>query len=186
MCHLSTPQVRDAASPPEWAPYFLNYKLLKRCINGLGKERAAREGRSLPPGEFRAPQIRVVSGDSDEERVTGAGTLRESPPDTTEASPSSATSEINSNSFSSSGAHCMPEAAKAPAVLPTAAITSLPSERAFFQLLTAEFSKAATFYEEAERDMLARFGRVEEGKVEFTVRVCVLSLNLCCFSTGKS
>lgn len=169
---MSTPQVRDAASPPEWAPYFLNYKLLKRCINGLGKERALREGRSLPQGELRAPQIRVVSGDSDEERAARADSARETPSNHAEAPPAMATSETRSNPLSGSKSDCVSEDAKPPSVLPTVAITSLPSERAFFQLLTAEFGKAATFYEEAERDMLARFGRVEEGTLEYSGSLC--------------
>lgn len=151
------------ASPPEWSPFFLNCKLLERCVNGLGKERAARELRSLPRGELRAPDIRVVSGDSDDEKnaATDAVPAGKPPPPAADAPPVAVVA-VAAPHLVAAEADAVAE--ESPQELqPAVAITSLPAERAFFQLLAAELCKAAGFYDDAERDMLARFGRVEEG-----------------------
>jgi hypothetical protein len=166
---LPTRKVRDTSSPPEWSPYFLNYKVLKRCVKVLGKERAERERCSLPQGKIRAPEIRVVSGDSDEERITatdGAAAEKPLPPPADAPPPVAIFAVVAPPTVAAEAQAAHEEVAGAVpgAVLPAVAITSLPAERAFFQLLTAELGKAAGFYDDAERDMLARFGRVEEGK----------------------
>jgi len=127
-------------SDPEWAPYWTNYKMLKKLIKELP---------SLVPntddGKIAGPdgneKIRANSNTSDNQIVS------------TDQSPE--------NADKAGEATKQEEAKNGPTD-----VTSMgksPGERAFFKLLHLEFKKASHFFDRATEEFTIREERVREG-----------------------
>jgi hypothetical protein len=131
-------------SDPEWAPYWTNYKMLKKLIKELPSlvPNTDTGNDKIHPDAGGAPTSASVQNHGDK---TGETSKHEKPSSDDAAGPSSPTSEQhNSQDMSES-------------------IGKSPGEVAFFKLLHSEFRKASHFFDRATEEFAIREERVREG-----------------------
>lgn len=164
-------------SDPEWAPFWLNYKVLKKLIKELP---------TLVPSEDANKQSRMIrtravstEGCQVEDSTAESGLRRESSAsrasaNSTEQQQGDETSEDKGASGVARARHAAAVAAASAAALDENAqeqqarndlstIGKSPGEIAFFKVLHAEFKKATHFFERAQQEYLIREDRVSEG-----------------------
>lgn len=141
-------------SDPEWAPYWTNYKMLKKLIKELPslvpvdgrrpRKRSESEASSLPTIDicttsgFSIESQQQHHGDKTTEVIGNCSSLcDESLDGDTEALPSKCQKKDG--------------------------IDKSPGEIAFFKLLHSEFQKAERFFGKAQEEFVIREGRVREG-----------------------
>eukprot|EP00934_Nitzschia_sp_Nitz4_P001934 Nitzschia sp. Nitz4//scaffold41_size133979//63125//64664//NITZ4_003349-RA/size133979-snap-gene-0.103-mRNA-1//1//CDS//3329551476//1934//frame0 len=129
-------------SDPEWAPYWPNYKMLKKLIKGLP---------SLVP--------------SDEHKATSEGKPVDSKgakEATKEQQRGDHTTESSKLASAASGDPKVSDDASGQPQSPNS-MTKSPGEVAFFKMLHAEFKKASHFFDRAVQEFAIREERVREG-----------------------
>ena len=135
---------------PEWAPYWTNYKMLKKFLKNLPS--------FVPPDGGVTSKARTESTDSSSDGEGGAEG------DTT------ASEETDRRDESSQPEQGEKAAAAAPATTdPSSTKTTAtkmarnPGEVAFFRLLNSELRKAIRFFDKAQLEFEIRESRVREG-----------------------
>jgi len=151
-------------SDPEWAPYWTNYKMLKKLIKELPSlvPNTDYDGKNAVSVKLENDEIRpdsnlpnstsnqsVGTSQSSNDRIiadkTGENTKQEQNTKTTVTGPSAA---VVSNQPPPQDAESMGKS---------------PGERAFFKLLHSEFKKASHFFDRATEEFTIREERVREG-----------------------
>lgn len=131
---------------PEWAPYWTNYKMLKKFLKAL-----------VPPdaGESSPNSDGDVSDGEDHEKDGNATTQEQPEPSSEEKMvplTSTATATRRSTPSTTGGV-----------VSSRAQMSSNPAEVAFFKLLNSELKKAVHFFDKALIEVEIREERVREG-----------------------
>mmetsp|Transcript_28315 Transcript_28315/g.42817 ORF Transcript_28315/g.42817 Transcript_28315/m.42817 type:complete len:369 (+) Transcript_28315:73-1179(+) len=136
-------------SDPEWAPYWTNYKMLKKLIKELP---------SLVPADDKRPRIKSEEGFSSFPIPASVAFAAQCSRQHNEDK----TTELNENCSSFSD-----ESFRDSEMLQSRCrkdgINKSPGEIAFFKLLHAEFKKAEHFFGKAQEEFVIREGRVREG-----------------------
>lgn len=128
---------------PEWAPYWTNYKMLKKFLKALVPPEDATE----PPmvGDSELP--RSGSPNSDHSGDAGNDNKDKASFDQNESSAAASPSRIGRAAAPSSAAQMIRN----------------PGEVAFFKLLNSELKKAIHFFDQAQLEIEIREARVREG-----------------------
>ena len=126
---------------PEWAPYWTNYKMLKKFLKAI-----------VPPEDAESP----TQG--------GEGTRGESPRSDESDHPCDADNDQGDSKMTSVAAAAAGGAAACTSSSSSAAQMSRnPGEVAFFKLLNSELKKAIHFFDKAQLEFEIREARVREG-----------------------
>ena len=123
---------------PEWAPYWTNYKMLKKFLKALVPPDAGEGG-----GKLHRRQ-----SDSSDDREDGSNTHEQGSSEEKKVSTTSATQ------CASVATTCSTSAAQ---------MSRKPGEVAFFKLLNSELKKAIHFFDQAQLEIGIREARVREG-----------------------
>jgi hypothetical protein len=133
---------------PEWAPYWTNYKMLKKFLKAVvGGE----------PSRSESPQS-DVSDNSDDADVDGEGVNANDEDD--EKKYDTPTHEENNTEIANGSARLVGAGEGASSA---AQMSRHPGEVAFFKLLNSELKKAIHFFDKAQLEYEIREARVREG-----------------------
>jgi hypothetical protein len=141
-------------SDPEWAPYWINYKMLKKLIKELPSLVPVDDGvigdNTNNPSKLGMRTSGTVASQTTA-RLTGglakASTQQQESGDKTKSEASS----TSASSKASNGARVVHDMGRS------------PGEIAFFKLIRAEFKKASQFFERAQQEYEIREQRIKEG-----------------------
>ncbi|KAG7356320.1 SPX domain containing protein [Nitzschia inconspicua] len=143
-------------SDPEWAPFWTNYKMLKKLIKELP---------SLVPSDEGKNQTSHVATNGTRQSLESSPSTSGSPGSNTAAAGHPTGEEEAASSGKSSRA--VTRSVSATSVMASGhdatTIGKSPGEVAFFKLLHSEFKKASHFFDRATEEFTIRESRVREG-----------------------
>lgn len=128
---------------PEWAPYWTNYKMLKKFLKAL-----------VPPDAAEPPMPGDAGDASDQSSSVGNGDGQEEDP---------CEEKQTSDDLTSPSAELPSQACDSIACSSAAQMSRNPGEVAFFKLLNSELKKAIHFFDKAQLEIGIREARVREG-----------------------
>mmetsp|Transcript_8138 Transcript_8138/g.14737 ORF Transcript_8138/g.14737 Transcript_8138/m.14737 type:complete len:406 (-) Transcript_8138:72-1289(-) len=134
---------------PEWAPYWTNYKMLKKFLKALVPPDAAESPVTVGAGiESPPPRSRSPSSDVSDHSCGGGNDHTQDPEPCEEKKISAAAASRAGGAVGTSSA---------------AQMSRKPGEVAFFKLLNSELKKAIRFFDKAQLEFEIREARVREG-----------------------
>lgn len=145
-------------SDPEWAPYWTNYKMLKKLIKELPT--------LVPTDERLKAQAAPISQANNNIHVAGSTVAKTNTCNSSQQHnyDVSAKKEVGSDATEAFETN-----ARLPIILPLSppdqkmTMGKSPGEVAFFKLLHSEFKKSCCFFRNAEDEMAIREARIQEG-----------------------
>jgi len=170
-------------SDPEWAPYWTNYKMLKKLIKELSSLIPADEVKVALPAKSKSEEGKIHQ---DEIHLSTAASAKLSSDihqnycDKTEEHQNNATTKLPSvgsrqyldvalptgssiNTFNAASTGTSSTSSQQQQPQDTESIGKSPGEVAFFKLLHSEFKKASRFFDRATEEFTIREERVREG-----------------------
>lgn len=137
---------------PEWAPYWTNYKMLKKFLKALVPPDAVESPAAAAVGDGESPRP-----DSPNSDVSGGHSCDDGNVDEQGRGPCDERKE------SAIAAAAPPEDGPASASSAARKMSRNPGEVAFFRLLNSELRKAIHFFDKAQLELEIREARVREG-----------------------
>jgi len=150
-------------SDPEWAPYWTNYKMLKKIIKELP---------SLVPGDEICEICQFSDGDRRFNNATSTPAVSSNNHPRARSSSCSSVSSV----LQQSGDRTKEVKIEIDGANQTKGLGKSPGEVAFFKLLHAELKKASHFFERAQQEFSIREERIREG-VEIMSRPSSIMVN---------
>ena len=162
----SLQRVIDVTEQPEWAPFWTNYKMLKKFLKALVPPDAAESttvGGEVARAESPTSDVTVssISGHGDVHENEGGNENDAS--DDKRGAPSSAQQEMNNGEKKGESTTDTPRVVAADVASSAAEMKRSPGEIAFFKLLNLELKKAINFFDNAQLEFEIREARVREG-----------------------
>jgi hypothetical protein len=162
----SLQRVIDVTEQPEWAPFWTNYKMLKKFLKALVPPDAAESttvGGEVARAESPTSDVTVssISGHGDVHENEGGNENDAS--DDKRGAPSSAQQEMNNGEKKGESTTDTPRIVAADVASSAAEMKRSPGEIAFFKLLNLELKKAINFFDNAQLEFEIREARVREG-----------------------
>lgn len=162
----SLQRVIDVTEQPEWAPFWTNYKMLKKFLKALVPPDAAESttvGGEVARAESPTSDVTVssISGHGDVHENEGGN--ENDANDDKRGAPSSAQQEMNIGEKKGESTTDTPRVVAADVASSAAEMKRSPGEIAFFKLLNLELKKAINFFDNAQLEFEIREARVREG-----------------------